>query len=225
MEKPVERKDYTMSETLPSSIALFNQFQPKYREISWGLLGFGNGRPGFNDASSYLYFRPSRNGESIRGYSWHEHPYIDVREAALFFESTFDPAENGSPLEQMTQAAWKEVLEEPFTNRAFFADPADGVMSHVFSTEIPRFRNIDIPIVFSYTGEPIPGLYLPTNMKAHHWSLFFPEDAPEVQAITAARELEYIDMEQREAESQKEEAPGPDEIRKKLDEALRTIAA
>jgi hypothetical protein len=184
-----------MSKNDTSSIALFKQFQPKFRKVTWVPAGFK-----LLNYSGNFHFYPKTKAS----YTHYEYPCFDLKKSVLAFDFHYDPTLEVDPTSQMIVAAWKAILAGPFAGREFYADPKS--LEGIFTNEYSR-------IVFSHDGDPIPGLDFSLARISADWKFFIPE-SPEQNAILAAIKLE------RAQRQEKQRRPDLDVLQTNLDSAL-----
>ncbi|MCR4276295.1 MAG: hypothetical protein NUV90_02845 [Candidatus Parcubacteria bacterium] len=198
-----------------TAISLFKRFLPKFREITWIPAGFRLG-----EHSARYHFAPKNKD----GYSWYDHPDIDIKVANLAFTLVYNPASKLDPTSQMLNAMWEAITVGPFAGRKFYAEPVDGEIEKAFDAYAEgEHWGREIPIKLSYDGDKIPGLHLVSSMSASSWKFFIPEESPEGKAIAAALAIELA--KRQEMKNARKLLPGIYELETRLSDALATVPA
>ena len=202
-----------MSQSDVSAAALFRQFAPKFREVSWESCGMHK-----HEAHDSFFFAPDISS----GYTYYEVFHsINVRKAKLEFSIAYKHTKKGSLREQMRDACWQAILEGPFKGRSFYMDPKEEDIAPHFESD----WNQQIGMQFSHDGEEIPGLHLVQNMSAPHWNYFVPSESPEGEAIKAAIMLEAHQKREERLAGEVSELPSVTEVQEHFNEKLAAVQA
>ncbi|MEK7109051.1 MAG: hypothetical protein AAB919_01275 [Patescibacteria group bacterium] len=163
---------------------LFRRYQPRFRRIVLTPHSFGVG----NQHQQHLfYFAPRHIGAmsdihatEYRG-SGDNGNFLqfDVRRGKFAFTLNYDPTGVRTIDQQLNAAAGAAIVAGPLKDREFYVEPLEGCD--------PFGREISIAL--TYPGDEIPGLVIPTILRATTWGFFFPESS-EREAIELTLEVQ-----------------------------------
>ncbi|MEX0917754.1 MAG: hypothetical protein WDZ93_01205 [Candidatus Paceibacterota bacterium] len=184
-----------MSVNQSSSIALFEKFRPKFREITWHPCGLAHNHDSrelwgrcmsSRISGTNFYLEPVHIGQKKPiEHIMNGKPCLNVEQAGLKFSVDFDAADGFA--NQFNEALWQAIQEGPLKGRRFFMDPVfkDGKLP----TSVHSYTSAYVRITVE--GGEVVGLDLAHNMLAYHlgWEAYIPP-SPERQAIETALSLE-----------------------------------
>lgn len=191
-------RDYT-------PLALFEEFRPRFREITWCPRGLALGAsylPPCSGMSSTLsgsdfYLEPMHIGQKKPiDHVMNDMPRLNTRKAGLKFSVDFDAA--GCFADQFNRVLWQAIQEGLFKGRHFFMDPVFEPGRS--STSISAYTGTHVRITVE--GGKIPGFHPAPNLLAYHdgWRVYVPP-SPERDAIEAALALEHARREHASSEA------------------------
>ena len=185
----------------PSLKVLFEELRQNHREITFEpalrhRYGCSEGGPWMNLDTGYLFLHPVHlSGESVHEFASRDRcPCINLRQAGLHLNLSFDPHDRRSPYEQFKASAQKAVKKH-LRGRRFFIDPSRPLENEDFLDLYNgnKTRN-EARIVISTQGRRVRGFHTELQMSGTWWS-FIPEKSPsrkifskEIERFSAAFE-------------------------------------
>lgn len=207
-----------MTKPETSAAGLFKQFLPKYKAIKLVPHGFFLG-------AENAWFCFGHDTEEGFTYYDNDHSGINIKTAKLAFTFTYDPASKVDPTAQMLYACWNAILAGPFAGRTFYAEPEPEKVDEYFQTLAEGRCSMSLPIMFSHSGEKIPGLAFAERMSTDHWSYFVPDKSPEGKAIAAAVAFEQGQRRAQQRQAEQNTPPTVDALQARLNQALAAVPA
>lgn len=177
----------------PSSVELFERFQPKFRRIELrpsGAKTHSPTNPGLSELKLYLSPYHFGKDERLESTSIQTDLFFDFRK--MPFTLNFDP-EGDSIQEQMVAVVWITALLGPLKDVEIFVKPLWPGMTYAALNPEPPDSILDYnSFELNLNNRPAPGLHLPLRTQLivpSAWRAFIPQ-GPEREAIETAITLE-----------------------------------
>lgn len=188
----------------PKAFDLFEQFRPKFEMVQ--LVPTGWWRENYRSTTRFALLI-YRDGLEVPWHNRYSTCTIDVGEAMLNFEFTFDPGSKLTVHNQLS-ASVRHAINHRLAGRVFRLLPATPFASLLDRHGHGAFRDQTVVL----DGETVPGLSLLAGHQYESgqqgkWDSFVPRATPEGAAIQAALSYEYRQtLKARDVATEQEEA-------------------